>query len=168
VLDFESAITSGDGVGALNIGSLGTLEFDAAVDASHRVHFGVAGGTLELGDAGDFHGKVPNFVEIAAADGPDQQGGGSLEEDERPPLTSHTPTKSMSGTIGYAWRMLLPPCPSDVKVKLDRCRCVGSGLPARRPRKGDGDRCKFPAKESSAIVPPEPFTVRIPDVVDPE
>jgi hypothetical protein len=68
VLDFESAITSGDGVGALNIGSLGTLEFDAAVDASYRVHFGVAGGTLELGDAGDFHGKVSNFAFSDAID----------------------------------------------------------------------------------------------------
>ena len=68
VLDFQNAITSGDGVGALDIGALGTLEFDAAVDATHSVHFGTAGGTLELGDAGDFHGKVSHFAVSDAID----------------------------------------------------------------------------------------------------
>ena len=68
VLDFENAITGGDGVGALDIGALGTLEFDAAVDATHGVHFGTAGGTLELGDAGDFHGKVSHFAVSDAID----------------------------------------------------------------------------------------------------
>ena len=68
VLDFESAITSGDGVGVLKIGASGTLEFDAAVDASHRVHFGVAGGTLALDDPGEFHGKVANFAFSDAID----------------------------------------------------------------------------------------------------
>ena len=51
-LDFKSAITRADGVGALNIGSLGTLEFDAAVDHSHAIKFrSKTSGTLALGDA---------------------------------------------------------------------------------------------------------------------
>ena len=62
LLDFKSAISGGDGVGALNIGSTGTLEFDAAVDSSHGVDFATAGGTLALGDAGAFSGTVSNFA----------------------------------------------------------------------------------------------------------
>jgi hypothetical protein len=39
LIDFRSAITGGDGTGPFFIGSYGTLEFDAAVDASHAVVF---------------------------------------------------------------------------------------------------------------------------------
>ena len=62
-LDFKSAITNGDGVGALNIGSLGTLEFDAAVDHSHATEFrSKTSGTLALGDAGGFRGIIEGFA----------------------------------------------------------------------------------------------------------
>jgi hypothetical protein len=69
LLDFKSAITSVDfRVGALNIGATGTLEFDAAVDASHGVDFAAAGGTLALGDAGQFDATVSNFAFSDAID----------------------------------------------------------------------------------------------------
>jgi hypothetical protein len=68
-LDFKSAITSADGVGALHIGSRGTLEFDAAVDRSHAVKFGSrTGGTLALGDAGAFKGTIEGFAGTDAID----------------------------------------------------------------------------------------------------
>ncbi len=68
-LDFKSAITRGDGVGALNIGSPGTLEFDATVDRSHAVKFGSrTGGTLALGDAGAFKGTIEGFAGTDAID----------------------------------------------------------------------------------------------------
>ena len=68
VLDFKSAITSGDGVGALDIGDLGTLEFDAAVDSTHTAAFTAADGTLALGDAGAFSGKIAGFASHDAID----------------------------------------------------------------------------------------------------
>jgi hypothetical protein len=68
VLDFKSAITKGDGVGALDIGSAGTLEFDKAVDASHLVEFAAAGGTLALGDPRGFKGEVSGFAFSDAID----------------------------------------------------------------------------------------------------
>ncbi len=68
MLDFKSALTSGDGGGALNIGSAGTLEFDKAVDATHRVKFAAAGGTLALGDPGGFKGTVSSFAVSDAID----------------------------------------------------------------------------------------------------
>ena len=62
-LDFKSAIPSGDGVGALNIGSLGTLEFDAAVNHSHAIKFrSKTDGTLALGDARAFKGTIEGFA----------------------------------------------------------------------------------------------------------
>ena len=68
-LDFKSAITRADGVGALHIGSLGTLEFDAAVDLPHAVKFmSKASGTLALGDAGAFKGIVEGFAGADAID----------------------------------------------------------------------------------------------------
>ena len=68
-LDFKSVITSGDGVGALNIGSAGTLEFDKAVDATHHVKFAAAGGgTLALGEPGGFKGTVSSFAVSDAID----------------------------------------------------------------------------------------------------
>jgi uncharacterized repeat protein (TIGR03803 family) len=72
-LDFKSRITRADGVGALNIGSLGTLEFDAAVDHSHAIKFrSRTGGTLALSDAGAFKGTIEGF---AGADAIDLLGG---------------------------------------------------------------------------------------------
>ncbi len=68
VLDFKSAIFSGELVGALNIGATGRLEFDAAVDATHGVDFAAAGGVLALGDAGQFGGTVSNFAFSDAID----------------------------------------------------------------------------------------------------
>jgi hypothetical protein len=67
-LDFASAITSGDGVGALNIGDQGTLEFGAGVDSTHAVDFRAADGTLALGDAGAFGGIIDNFSGSDAID----------------------------------------------------------------------------------------------------
>ena len=68
-LDFKSAITRADGVGALNIGSRGTLEFDAAVDRSHAVDFrSRTSGTLALGDAGAFKGTIEGFAGTDAID----------------------------------------------------------------------------------------------------
>jgi hypothetical protein len=65
-LDFKSAITSGDGVGALDIGTLGahrgTLEFDSSVDSSHTVDFASSAGTLALGDAHAFAGTIQGFA----------------------------------------------------------------------------------------------------------
>ena len=62
-LDFKSAITTGDGVDAFNVGSLGTLEFDAAVDSSHATEFrSKTSGTLALGDAGGFRGIIEGFA----------------------------------------------------------------------------------------------------------
>jgi hypothetical protein len=68
VLDFKSAITGGDGVGALNIGDLGTLEFDNSVDSTHTAAFTAADGTLALGDAGAFSGKISGFASHDAID----------------------------------------------------------------------------------------------------
>jgi len=68
LLDFASAITSGDGVGALNIGDLGNLEFGAAVDSSHTVSFSASDGTLSLGDARAFSGAIDNFAASDAID----------------------------------------------------------------------------------------------------
>jgi hypothetical protein len=65
-LDFKSAVTSGDGVGALDIGTLGslagTLEFDSSVDSSHTVDFASSAGTLALGDAHAFAGTINGFA----------------------------------------------------------------------------------------------------------
>jgi len=68
VLDFASAVTSGDGVGALDIGALGNLQFDSLVDSSHSVNFAAADGTLSLGDAGAFSGTIDNFAASDAID----------------------------------------------------------------------------------------------------
>jgi hypothetical protein len=68
VLDFKTAITGGDGVGALKIGDLGTLEFDAAVDSTHTAAFTAADGTLALGDAGAFSGRIAGFTGYDAID----------------------------------------------------------------------------------------------------
>ncbi len=68
-LDFKSAITRGNGVGALDIGSLGTLEFDAAVDRSHAIKFrSKTSGTLALGDAQGFRGTIEGFAGADAID----------------------------------------------------------------------------------------------------
>jgi hypothetical protein len=68
LLDFASVITGGDGVGALNVGAWGNLEFGAAVDSSHSVNFAAAGGTLSLGDAAAFAGTIDNFGSSDAID----------------------------------------------------------------------------------------------------
>ena len=68
LLDFASAITSGDGVGALNIGDLGNLEFGAAVDSSHTISFAASDGMLSLGDAGAFSGAIDKFTASDAID----------------------------------------------------------------------------------------------------
>jgi hypothetical protein len=61
VIDFTSAITAGNGTGALRIGSAGTLEFDAAVDNSHTTTFTASTGTLALGAAGSFAATIAGF-----------------------------------------------------------------------------------------------------------
>jgi hypothetical protein len=68
-LAFKFAITSGDGVGALNIDSLGTLAFDAGVDRSRATMFrSKTGGTLALGDARGFRGTIEGFTGADAID----------------------------------------------------------------------------------------------------
>ncbi len=66
-IDFRGAITSG-GIGAFNIGDLGTLEFDAGVDSTHTIAFKASDGTLALGDAGAFSGKISGFAGQDAID----------------------------------------------------------------------------------------------------
>jgi hypothetical protein len=61
VLDFAGAITHGDGVGALDIGAKGMLEFGSSVDTSHTVHFNAGGEMLELGDPKAFKGVIEGF-----------------------------------------------------------------------------------------------------------
>jgi fibronectin-binding autotransporter adhesin len=61
LLDFTNAITRGVGVGALDIGSQGNLEFGSSVDSSHSVDFTASSGTLALGDAGAFAGSISGF-----------------------------------------------------------------------------------------------------------
>jgi hypothetical protein len=61
LIDFTSALTSGDGTGALNVGALGKLEFNAAVDSSHHVTFTDVTGTLDLGAPGSFAGVINHF-----------------------------------------------------------------------------------------------------------
>ncbi len=62
LLDFQDAIISGGGVGALYIGGMGNLELGASVDSSHSVDFlSGLGGTLSLGDAVAFSGKIAGF-----------------------------------------------------------------------------------------------------------
>ena len=62
LLDFAGAITGGDGVGALNIGDLGTLEFSAAVDNTHTVDFTAADGNLALSAPSAFDGSIKGFA----------------------------------------------------------------------------------------------------------
>ena len=62
LVDFKSALTSASGIGALNIGSAGTLEFDASVNSSIGVDFAAAGGTLALGDAAEFGATISDFA----------------------------------------------------------------------------------------------------------
>ena len=68
VLDFATAVTSGDGVGALNIGAKGDLQFDAAVDSSHSVTFQASTGSLVLGDAAHFAASIHGFAASDAID----------------------------------------------------------------------------------------------------
>ena len=69
LLNFEGAITSGDGVGALNIGAQGNLELGASVDSTHVVDFlSGLGGTLLLGEATAFSGKIAGFASHDAID----------------------------------------------------------------------------------------------------
>ena len=63
LLDFESAILSGGGVGALYIGAQGSLKFAASVDSTQTVGFlSGLGGTLSLGDAEAFGGNISGFA----------------------------------------------------------------------------------------------------------
>ena len=69
LLDFELAITGGDGVGALNIGDQGNLELGSSVDSTHSVDFlSGLGGTLSLGEATAFSGKIAGFASHDAID----------------------------------------------------------------------------------------------------
>jgi hypothetical protein len=68
LVDFNEALTSGDGVGTLNVGSTGTLEFAAGVDSSHFASFTGATGTLELGNPGLYHGEIDGFTGNDAID----------------------------------------------------------------------------------------------------
>ena len=61
LLDFTSALTAGDGTGALHIGAAGVLEFGSGVDSSHVVTFRASSGTLELGSAASFKGEIAGF-----------------------------------------------------------------------------------------------------------
>jgi hypothetical protein len=66
-MDFKSQVTSSDG--AFNIGSLGTLEFDAAVGSSNVITFTPnTGGTLALLDPGAFSGTIEGFAGTDAID----------------------------------------------------------------------------------------------------
>jgi hypothetical protein len=62
LIDFHTAVTGGDGVGALNIGAQGTLEFHAAVDKTHSVNFAASSGTLTFTDPRSFAGTIDNFA----------------------------------------------------------------------------------------------------------
>jgi hypothetical protein len=55
LIDFTSALTSGDGTGALNVGAA-VLEFGGAVDSSHQATFTSSMGTLDLGAPLSFAG----------------------------------------------------------------------------------------------------------------
>jgi hypothetical protein len=68
LIDFKSALTSGDGTGPLSVGARGKLEFDAAVDSTHNVDFTTTKGTVALGDAGAFSGTVEGFAGADAID----------------------------------------------------------------------------------------------------
>jgi hypothetical protein len=62
LLDFTSALSSGDGTQGLTIGAGGALEFGAGVDSSHDVTFGAATGALDLAAAGTFDGTIVGFL----------------------------------------------------------------------------------------------------------
>jgi hypothetical protein len=69
LLDFTGPVTSGDGVGALNVGAFGDLEFDRSVDNTHAVTLASpTGGTLSLGDAGAFNASINGFAGSDAID----------------------------------------------------------------------------------------------------
>jgi hypothetical protein len=61
LIDFKNALTSGDGTGALSIGTHGNLEFEAAVDSSHHVTFTDITGTLDLGAPMSFAAMINGF-----------------------------------------------------------------------------------------------------------
>jgi hypothetical protein len=58
----------GNGVGALNIGAKGTLEFGSSVDRSHTVDFTASGGALELGEAERFGATIEGVSGTADID----------------------------------------------------------------------------------------------------
>jgi len=68
LLDFANAITGGDGVGALDIGDQGHLEFGSSVDGTHSVAFTASYGALSLDDAGAFSGNIQGFAGHDAID----------------------------------------------------------------------------------------------------
>jgi hypothetical protein len=68
LLDFESAIASGDGVPTIKVGAQGDLEFDASVDKTHQVRFTSPGGMLALGDPGEFDGTINGFSHVDVID----------------------------------------------------------------------------------------------------
>jgi hypothetical protein len=61
LIDFTSALTSGTGTGALNVGAGGALKFNAPVDNSHKVTFINATGTLDLGAPMSFAAVINGF-----------------------------------------------------------------------------------------------------------
>jgi hypothetical protein len=67
LIDFTSALTSGDGTGAFNVGAA-VLEFAGAVDSSHQATFTNSVGTLDLGAPGSFAGVINHFAGADAID----------------------------------------------------------------------------------------------------
>jgi fibronectin-binding autotransporter adhesin len=63
LVNFTSALTAGNGTGALNVGSGGVLEFSAASDSSHTVDFTDSTGTLELNAPASFASTISGFTD---------------------------------------------------------------------------------------------------------
>jgi hypothetical protein len=61
-IDFSSALVSGGGTGAIEVGGNAIAEFGAAVDAAQTMTFTSAAATIELGAPGQFGGTIDSLV----------------------------------------------------------------------------------------------------------
>jgi hypothetical protein len=61
LIDFQSALTSRNGTGALDIGASGTIEFDDFVANDHTVTFTHSTGIMALTSPGSFDGTIAGF-----------------------------------------------------------------------------------------------------------